>query len=100
MRHTADSGELLEQIAGAELRSSDYQEYFLHIDPGDVIGMVADGLTESHIWARGAVWIQLQLGNERHAGEGARSIADAILHDWASRSQWREEEMTSRSLWP
>jgi serine phosphatase RsbU (regulator of sigma subunit) len=80
-------GELLHQIVGAEPRSSDYQEYILDIRQGDVVVMITDGLTENNMWQGDPYGYRFTSVIENHADEGARSIADAILHDWRSRKQ-------------
>jgi serine phosphatase RsbU (regulator of sigma subunit) len=52
------------------------------MEPGDVLLMVSDGLTEGHCLKGDAYGYRFTRLLEQHAGLGARALGEAILDDW------------------
>src|SRR5579859_3919130 len=64
------------------LAADSYDEYSLTIGRGDIVAMVTDGLTESHVIVGDAYGYRFMNVIETHAGQSAQTIGEAILDSW------------------
>jgi hypothetical protein len=67
-----------------------YEEYSLTIGRGDIVVLVTDGLTESHVILGDPYGYRFMATIEGRAAQSAQSIGEAILDSW--RAHPREED--------
>ncbi len=77
-------GDLLHSATDA---SSEYEEYMLQVEAGDVLVLLTDGLTEGHIVRGDAYGYRFSEIINAHAADGARAIGQAILDGWKAHSR-------------
>ena len=67
-----------------------WHQYRLEVEPGDIIILVSDGLTEGHILQGDPYEYRFTGVVEKHRNDGPAVIGEAILDDW--KAHLREED--------
>jgi serine phosphatase RsbU (regulator of sigma subunit) len=63
-------------------KATPYDEFAIDFEPGDILVLVSDGLTEANIADEDPYGYQFEKVMESRAGGDAASIGRAILEDW------------------
>jgi len=83
-------GDLLHDYLMRPANAATWEQYSVEIEPGDIIVLMSDGLTEGHLLTGDPYAYRFTGVVESHAKDGPRAIGEAILDDW--RAHMRQED--------
>ena len=87
-------GPLLASSADEHFAGGEFQAYSLSINPGDMLVMISDGITEAHLLQGDPYGYRFTEVIRARAREGATAVGQAIVDDWRihpRESDWADD---------